>query len=109
MVDAVQRGVQQKDGYLLDRAWLPWEADRRAKPPAPGAPPPPDLRDTTPGVLLFRHGKDAARGVEKPGLCVVFLVGETPLGGIHKRAFWKALTLIARAGPTFMSLVNYMR
>ena len=97
-VDAIQRGVQQKDGYLLDRAWLPWEVDKKKPTPAPGAAPAPDLRDNMPGVLLFRHGKDAAKGVKTSGLCVVFLVGETPLGGIHKRAFWKALKLIADSG-----------
>ncbi|MBA4066969.1 MAG: hypothetical protein C0501_25325 [Isosphaera sp.] len=94
-VDAIQRAVQQKSGYLLDRAWLPWEADRQK--PHPGKDPT-RLRETTPGVLLFRHGKDAARGVAKPGLCVVFLVGETPVGGIHKPAFTRCLTLIDKAG-----------
>ena len=102
VVDAVQRGVQQKDGYLLDRAWLPWEADRKSKtPPAtnpPTPPPPTELRETMPGVLVFRHGKDAVKGINKPGLCVVFLVGETPLGGIHKKAFWECLKLIAASG-----------
>ncbi|MBY0513847.1 MAG: hypothetical protein K2P78_08030, partial [Gemmataceae bacterium] len=94
VVDAVQRGVQQKSGYLLDRAWLPWEIDRKVKPGTGPA----DLHEQMPGVLLFRHGRDANKGVAKPGLCVVFLVGETPLGGIHKPAFWKALQLIERAG-----------
>ena len=97
-VDAIQRAVQQKDGYLLDRAWLPWEVDRKKPAPPAGQPPQPDLHDHMPGVLLFRHGKDANRGVKQPGLCVVFLVGETPLGGIHKRAFWKSLTTIAQSG-----------
>jgi membrane-bound metal-dependent hydrolase YbcI (DUF457 family) len=95
VVDALQRAVQQKNGYLLDRAWLPWEVDRQ-KPPAGKEPT--RLRDTTPGVLLFRHGKDAARGVARPGLCVVFLVGETPVGGIHKPAFTRCLSLIDRSG-----------
>jgi hypothetical protein len=47
-----------------------------------------------PGVLVFRHGRDASKGIDRPGLCVVFLVGETPLGGIHKRAFWECLKLL---------------
>jgi hypothetical protein len=95
VVDAIQRGVQQKDGYLLDRAWLPWEADRRRKATDKKED---DSRRTMPGVLLFRHGKDEAKGVKQPGQCVVFLVGETPMGGIHKKAFWKCLTLIAESG-----------
>lgn len=113
VVDAIQRGVQQKDGYLLDRAWLPWEADRRPKTAAaPASPPlaapvightapsptPSEYRETMPGVLVFRHGKDAGKGVNKSSLCIVFLVGETPLGGIHKRAFWECLKLIGASG-----------
>ncbi len=96
VVDAIQRGVQEKDGYVLDRAWLPWDADRRAKPPEVGKEPV-QLRDTTPGVLLFRHGKDTNRGVKNSSLCVVFLVGETPVGGIHKLAFTRCLKLIAQS------------
>jgi hypothetical protein len=98
VVDAIQRGVQEKNGYVLDRAWLPWEVDRKPRTPEPGKDPPPPIRDTTPGVLLFRHGKDATRGVKSAGLCVVFLVGETPVGGVHKIAFSRCLKLIAQSG-----------
>lgn len=98
VVDAVQRGVQQKNGYLLDRAWLPWEVDRASRVPTTPPKTPTNLRETTPGVLLFRHGKDEKKGITKPGLCVVLLVGETPLGGVQKQAFWKALELIAGSG-----------
>ncbi|MBA4188544.1 MAG: hypothetical protein C0467_11110 [Planctomycetaceae bacterium] len=96
VVDAIQRGVQEKDGYVLDRAWLPWDVDRKAKPPEVGKEPP-QLRETTPGVLLFRHGKDTNRGVKNASLCVVFLVGEAPVGGIHKLAFTRCLKLIAQS------------
>ena len=98
-VDAIQRGVQQKDGYLLDRAWLPWEVDRKPK-PAPAGRPAAAARPARPHARRApvppREGR--RRGVNKPGLCVVFLVGETPLGGIHKRAFWKCLNLIGTSG-----------
>jgi hypothetical protein len=96
VVDAIQRGVEKKDGYVLDRCWLPWEADRKAK-PKPGDPPS-DLRHRNPGVLLFRHGKDRSRKVDQPGLLVVFLVGETPMSGIHKQALHTALKLMTRVG-----------
>ena len=49
-------------------------------------------------MLLFRHGKDKGRKIDEPGLCVVFLVGETPLSGIHKQAFSAALQMMADAG-----------
>lgn len=95
-VDAVQRAIEKKDGYILDRCWLPWELDRKAK-PKPGEPPS-VLRETKPGVLLFRHGRDRSKSVSTPGLCVVFLVGETPMGGIHKQAFHKALRMMTDVG-----------
>ena len=97
VVDAVQRGVERKEGYLLDRAWLPWEIDRKAK-PKPDGEEPPRLRESHPGILLFRHGKHTERKVHRPGMCIVFLVGETPMGGIHKRAFTRALNMMTNAG-----------
>lgn len=96
VVDAIQRGVEKKDGYVLDRAWLPWEIDRKAK-PKPGEPAS-KLRETRPGVLLFRHGRDRNRQITQPELCVVFLVGETPMGGMHKLAFYNALKMMRDVG-----------
>ncbi len=96
VVDAVQRAVERKDGYLLDRAWLPWELDRKAKPK--DGEEPQRLRESYPGVMVFRHGKHTERRVNRPGMCIVFLVGETPMGGIHKRAFTRALRMMANAG-----------
>jgi hypothetical protein len=99
VVEAIQRAVERKDGYILDRTWLPWELDKRAK-PKPGDDPldVPTLRESQPGVLLFRHGTDKARNVDRPGLCVVFLVGETPIGGMHKKAFTSCLRILAETG-----------
>jgi hypothetical protein len=96
VVDAIQRAVEKKDGYVLDRSWLPWDVDRKAK-PKPGDPPS-NLRAKYPGALLFRRGKDKAKGLDRPALCVVFLVGETPMSGIHKQAFYAALKLMAEVG-----------
>src|SRR5262245_5074690 len=99
VVEAIQRAVERKDGYILDRAWLPWELDRKTRPkPTDDPTDMPSLRESCPGVLLFRHGRDKSRNITRPGLCVVFLVGETPLGGLHKRAFTRALRLMAKTG-----------
>ncbi|HVK12727.1 MAG TPA: hypothetical protein VM597_28510, partial [Gemmataceae bacterium] len=96
VVDAMQRAIEKKDGYILDRCWLPWELDRKAK-PKPGEQPV-NLRETKPGILLFRHSRDKNRNVTRPGLLVVFLVGETPMGGLHKQAFFHALKLMTSVG-----------
>jgi hypothetical protein len=96
VVDAIQRAVEKKDGYVLDRCWLPWDVDRKAK-PKPGDSPS-KLREKNPGVLLFRHGRDKARKVNDPALCVVFLIGETPMGGVQKQALYSALKLMAEVG-----------
>jgi hypothetical protein len=96
VVDALQRAIEKKDGYILDRCWLPWELDRKAK-PKPGEQPA-NYRETKPGILLFRHSRDKNRNVTKPGLLVVFLVGETPMGGLHKQAFYQALKLMTAVG-----------
>jgi len=92
--------VEKKDGYLLDRSWLPWELDKK---PKSGKQDEEDkqfgrYRESFPGVMLFRHGKHADRKVNNSGICIVFLVGETPLGGLHKRAFTRALQLMQEAG-----------
>lgn len=101
VVDAVQRAVERKDGYLLDRSWLPWELDRKAMLKTKDGPENPDaanLRERQPGVLLFRHGSDVKAGVPRPGLLAVFLVGENSISGLHKKAFTRALNLIAECG-----------
>ncbi len=98
VVDAIQRAVEKKNGYVLDRCWLPWELDRRIRQKSDKITDLETLRQANPGVLLFRHGKDKARHIDHPGLCVVFLVGETPIGGLHKRAFTKALNMMTAAG-----------
>lgn len=113
VVDSIQRAIEKKDGYILDRCWLPWELDRKNKSKdsksdddknkdkddkSKESDKPSNLRETNPGVLLLRHGKDASKGVTQPGLCVVFLVGETPMTGLHKQAFHKALRIMADCG-----------
>lgn len=96
VVDGIQRAIEKKDGFILDRAWLPWDIDRKAK-PKPGEPAS-ALHVTKPGILLFRHGRDKAKKISTPALCVVFLVGETPIGGIHKQAFYESLKIMTDIG-----------
>lgn len=104
VIDSIQRAVERKNGYVYDRCWLPWEVDKRAKPKPDGTTT--ILRDSRPGVLLFRHPSDPKKGVPHPGLCVVFLIGETPTSGIHKRAMTEALEIMRDVGVPADSTVR---
>ncbi len=92
------------DRYMIDRFSLPWRADREG--PAGGAegerkeegeregkrkPPPRDYLQQ-PGVLLLRDPSCPTNQREK--LLVVFLVGETPVAGVHKEAFVRSAFLL---------------
>jgi hypothetical protein len=90
MIEAIERALKRSGNYVLDRAWLPWEADRQVV--AKNGRIVGKLRKTLPGVLLFRYVGEPDK------LCAVFLVGENPTSGIHKRAFTKALDLIKDYG-----------
>jgi hypothetical protein len=89
-LDAIRRALESAD-YTFDRYWLPWDRSKTAAPPISLADPRTaqmatrHLRD--PGVILFRDSK-AKR------LLLLFLVGETPTGGIHRVAFQNALRQI---------------
>jgi len=86
-LDAIQRAIGTA-GYTFDRHWLPWDRSKTAPAVLPADPKTAQmatrhLRD--PGVILFRSPK---------GLLLLFLVGETPTGGIHRVAFQSALQQI---------------
>jgi hypothetical protein len=100
---ALQRGLADA-GYKFDRKWLPWVE------PEPAEAGERKFRDRA-GLLLFRRHQaprqrcgfrevgSAARehpcGDEMPGeLLGVFLIGETPKLGIHKRAFHRAVDFV---------------
>src|SRR5207247_5318765 len=73
-------------GFSLDRFDLPWRVepeDGRAKDAEPES-----RFETEPGVILFQNVQARPRK-----LLLVFLVGETPTGGVHKLALRKALEL----------------
>jgi hypothetical protein len=93
-------------GYQLDRHWLPWTDSKAIEDRS--------YRETA-GIMLFRRAADrddcsaTARGdcnaakrgdrnaVERDSrgaLLAVFVVGETPKQGIHKRAFQSAVSFV---------------
>ena len=117
-VEAAQQAAQD-EGYEYDSSWLPWEmeeptlitlqdqddADERKK-----------RREEQPGVLLFHLGPDSgqAAGMLYQKSLVVFVVGEDPTDGIHRKQFLNAMKwvsaleadarergAVAVLGPTF--------
>src|SRR5262249_34925597 len=89
-LDAIRRAFESAD-YIFDRYWLPWDKSKTVAPPISPADPKTAQMATRhlrePGVILFRHSKSK-------GLLALFLVGETPTGGIHRVAFQNALRQI---------------
>jgi hypothetical protein len=89
-LDAIRRAIESAD-FTFDRFWLPWDRSKTAAPPMLATDPKAaqmatrHLRD--PGVILFRGSKSKR-------LLLLFLVGETPTGGIHRVAFQNALRQI---------------
>lgn len=87
-LDAIQRALET-DGYRLDRFDVQWMRQRSTLEEqlkaATGAEPPAFARQ--PGLLLFRHDQRAP--------LLMFLVGETPTGGVQKDALEDALTQYA--------------
>lgn len=96
-MDAIEQGAQA-DHYLFSRARMPWaseEHDTRS-----------DLnsklawehyhlsQDNLPGLVIFRNIPDDPRESKNEEDLFVFVVGETPTGGIHKEQFNNALEVI---------------
>jgi hypothetical protein len=88
--DAVLRGMQQAfeaREFTLKASWLPWRRNREGQKSASRG-----SHFTPreyPGVLLFARQKQ--RATDATQFAVVCVVGETPLAGIHKPAFARAL------------------
>src|SRR5262245_28412927 len=90
VLEAIQQAVGSAE-YAFDRYWLPWERNQTA-PLATSLADPKTAQMATrylrdPGVILFRNSK-------KKRLLLLFLVGETPTGGIYGVAFQNALRQI---------------
>jgi len=77
-LDAIQRAMEAA-GFVLDRFDMPWlDSDEKMR-----------FR-VEPGRLLFRGGISTGRPV--PPTALVWIIGETPTGGIHKPAFALAVS-----------------
>jgi hypothetical protein len=95
-LEAIQRGAGA-DEYVLDHFYLPWqEYALRTQQDAKSSIDAAARRYLTePGILLFRQPKSPSH----TNLLVVYVVGETPTAGVHKRAVGTALTHAAYLRP----------
>ena len=100
-IEAIQQGAQDED-YEYDSSWLPWETeepalallkdqddadDRKTK------------REDQPGILLFRNSKETTGAPYTPytpykKALIIFIVGEEPTRGIHRKQFENAVAWI---------------
>ena len=104
-VDAVQQGAQAA-GYVFSRAAMPWDWEQHE--------PPADLptklawnhyqreKEKLPGLMIFRKIPPRPPFEETEDL-FVWIVGETPTGGIHKQQFDSALQIMRAIAPTIPS------
>ena len=90
---ALLRGATAS-GWLPDRHWFPWRSDSAESPGKEPRQPSDSRYARSPGIVLFRSNSSDRI------LLTVFLVGESPITGIHKRAFVDALRLISSLQPT---------
>jgi hypothetical protein len=93
-IESIQKAAQAS-GYLFSRAWMPWDITTH-----------PESTDFTvrlaqseyrdkveslPGLMIFQRPGRAAE-TQAP-ILFVFVVGETPTGGVHLEQFQNALNL----------------
>ena len=96
-VDAIEEAVQA-DGYLFARSYVPWDPKEHAEDT--------DFRirlaqekyqaelEEYPGLMIFRQAGPDPPGLNDRRHLFVFLVTETPTGGINKSQFQQALGAI---------------
>ena len=114
-LDVVQRAIELQ-GYILDRSLLPWKTAS----PGSSAPPdrttrirnglidlgiqatsttPPQPKVERPGLMVFKSAfppPPDGQTLKPPSVLLVFVVPESPILGIDKKAFVRSLDLIDR-------------
>jgi hypothetical protein len=103
-LESIQRALE-KDGFLLDRFWLPYVEPGEGSKQGGGNNPQAAIRKeryerSEPGVMAFRGGEC---GWE---MLIVFLVGETPKTGLQKLAFARAVDYVEQLSNGSPTLVH---
>jgi len=93
-IETIQKAAQAS-GYLFSRAWMPWDISthpestdftvRRAQDQFR------DQKESLPGLMIFQKSRDNPG--ETPDILFVFVVGETPTGGLRAEQFQNALNI----------------
>jgi hypothetical protein len=93
-IETIQRSAQA-NGYLFSRAWMPWDISthtessdftvRLAQTQYR------DALESLPGLMIFQKSDPASAA--SPAILFVFVVGETPTGGLHIEQFQNALNI----------------
>jgi hypothetical protein len=97
-IDSIQQGAQET-GWIFDRAKVPW--DNKEHPESANFKVRKDEEDEQkkkeywPGLMIFRKANSEDPTLEK--FLYVFLVAETPTGGINRRQFRAAEAIIKEA------------
>jgi hypothetical protein len=95
-IETIQSSAQA-NGYLFSRAWMPWDISthnestdftvRMAQANYQ------DQKEVLPGLMIFQHSGDGGR---TDSILFVFVVGETPTGGLRIEQFQNALKIRER-------------
>jgi hypothetical protein len=94
-IDALQQGAQD-NGWVFDEAKMPWDnkdhpesSDLRLRKLAEASQ---NRVEQQPGFLIFHHAPNPDGSMSRERL-LVFVVGETPTGGVEKQQFRNAVAI----------------
>jgi len=91
-IETIQKAAQA-NGYLFSRAWMPWDISTHSESPdftvrmaqAEFR----DQQESLPGLMIFQQSGDDPNAT----ILFVFVVGETPTGGLHIEQLQNALSI----------------
>jgi hypothetical protein len=93
-IETIQSAAQA-NGYLFSRAWMPWEISTRSESPdftvRMAEEQFRDQVESLPGLMIFQ--KSGGNDGSSAAILFVFVIGETPTGGLHTEQFQNALNI----------------
>jgi hypothetical protein len=93
-IETIQRSAQA-NGYLFSRAWMPWEISSHSESPdfsvRMAQTKYRDQVELLPGLMIFQ--KSVTNSAAELPILFVFVVGETPTGGLRMEQFQNALKI----------------